>query len=155
MTRKAKLIGSFAFLVALVLPGLTACNFPFSEKNEEETQVLVPPPRPILSVDPLFRFYTTGESLQLMISQDPLKHPTQYLESALMLYDPMAAASAIRLPAGICRHFRRAWPDPGNLVRFTNGHVIYENSSPSTSPGARHGRHRPKPRQPANCVRQY
>ncbi|HLE13865.1 MAG TPA: hypothetical protein VI776_03880 [Anaerolineales bacterium] len=127
--------------LALILLGLTACNFPFTEKPAGETQT--PPVNSLVEsfpIDPLFKDfyeYLGGEAvLGAAISPAiPLGNiQSQYLESALLLYDPLATESDrfTLAPLGVYLGIsEEPLPDPGQPeVRYTNGHVIYDEFVP-------------------------
>jgi hypothetical protein len=132
-----------ATIILLVILSLlaTACNFPTARKTKPETPL--PPPSLLVEaypVDTIFQpFYDSlggsdrlGPAISPLIESGNIK--SQYLESALMVYDPTAAISdryhleALGVMQGISEP---PVPDPGRPgERYVNGHVIYPDFVP-------------------------
>lgn len=132
-----------ATTILLVILSLlvNACNFPTERKSNPETPL--PPPSSLVEaypVDTIFQpFYESlggldklGPAISPLIESGNIK--SQYLESALMVYDPSAAISeryhleALGVMQGISEP---PIPDPGRPEeRYVNGHVIYPDFVP-------------------------
>jgi hypothetical protein len=131
----------FFLLLVFILFGLSACNFPTGDMPRVETQSpVVTSPVDAYPVDPLFQdFYTylggepvLGPAISPAIPFGNIQ--SQYLESALMLFDPMAAPSEryTLAPLGVYLGIsEEPVPDPGQPeARYANGHIIYEEFVP-------------------------